>query len=162
MENKNKLDKKSVILVILAILVGGMGGYSIGFDIGFEKGFSDHPHGEEDANMHMHEKTEAPDPKPEVDLIIHKDPMGGYNAQVILTNFKFAPENVSKENINGQGHAHIYNNDIKINRIYGEWYNLGKLPKGENEISVSLSTNNHKELTNNGELIVDSETIVVE
>ena len=99
---------------------------------------------------------------PTLDLVIQEDPMAGWNAQLKTTHFTFAPERASTDHIDGEGHAHLYINGEKITRLYGEWYHIGSLPTGENEIRVNLNANNHAAFTVNGEEIEDSVTIVVE
>ncbi len=161
------MAKKITIYTILALAIGISLGYFLGYDIGWEKALSQHAidetaHDDSMYTNHMqHEQMEATTPVPSVDLVIHKDPKGGYNAQIILTNMVFSPENVSGDHVPGQGHAHIYVNGIKINRVYGEWYYLGELEPGIHEVSVRLSTNNHKELVQDGKIITDIETIEV-
>ena len=62
----------------------------------------------------------------------------------------------------GEGHAHIYVNGEKINRIYGNWYHIQELPKGQNMVTVKLSTNDHGEIVFDGESISDTEVVNVE
>lgn len=139
---------------LITLILGALGGYLIG------------AHGPaleqpKETGGHAHETRDVTGVVPSVDLVLHDDPAGGYIAQVLVTNFVFAPENVSTEAIDGEGHAHMYVNGEKINRVLGEWYNIGKLGEGEHEISVRLSSNDHFELTTDGELIMDSETVTV-
>ena len=55
----------------------------------------------------------------------------------------------------GQGHAHLYVDDVKVARIYGEWYHLESLPDEAQMISVSLYANNHQPLAVDGAQITD-------
>lgn len=103
----------------------------------------------------------AGQPVPSVDLIVHKDPMRGWNLETKVTNFRFAPENVSKEAKSGEGHAHIYVNGEKINRLYSSWYHIENLKPGKNTISVGLNANSHEVLVHNGQKIEDTEIIEV-
>jgi len=98
---------------------------------------------------------------PGVYLIVDKD-SSGYNLQINLVNLEFAPENVNKEYVAGEGHAHLYINDKKITRVYSEWYNLPAdwLNEGENTIEVTLSSNDHQEYYSNSKIISAKETIV--
>ena len=110
-----------------------------------------------------HETKEVPDEEliPTVELQVSADPVSGWNAQIPTTNFTFSPEDAGSEHTPGQGHAHIYIDGKKINRIYGEWYHLGKIEPGEHQVSIRLSTNDHKELLQNGAYIEDIVTINV-
>lgn len=44
---------------------------------------------------------------------------------------------------NGEGHAHIYIDDVKIGRVYGEWYHLAtanlNLSPGSHVVRVDLN-----------------------
>ncbi|PPS45260.1 hypothetical protein [Chroococcidiopsis sp. TS-821] len=98
---------------------------------------------------------------PTIDLVVHKDTMKGYNLEVKVTNFRFAPERVNTAHVPGEGHGHIYINNQKLTRLYSSWYYLENLPAGRNEITVSLNTNNHMALTHNGQRISDTEVVNV-
>ena len=67
---------------------------------------------------HSHKKIEfLPEkPVPEVDLLVYKDTMKGWNLELKITNFKFAPETVNQSSNINEGHAHLYINDKKITR----------------------------------------------
>lgn len=112
----------------------------------------------------VHRKMmEIPDaqPIPSVNLIVHPDPMRGYNLEVQVTNFKFAPENVNTAARPGEGHAHLYVNGKKIARLYGNWYYLENLQPGKNKITVSLNANSHEVLARDGKIIQDTEIVQV-
>lgn len=81
---------------------------------------------------------------PTVMLHPYRDSMGGWNIQVMTTNFKFAPENAGKEDVMGEGHAHLFVNGKKVARVYGEWVHL-TLGKGQNKVKINLTTNSHKD-----------------
>ena len=100
-------------------------------------------------------------PIPNVDLIVHQDPVKGWNLEIKLDNFAFTPENVNQENQPNEGHAHLYVNGEQISRVYGNWYHLPELPSGNNEIKIGLNTNAHESLMYQGQTIEDSETIEV-
>lgn len=110
---------------------------------------------------HEHIPLEIPEtyPQPTVRLEIINDPMGGYNLHLQTTNFRFAPENAGKEQIFGEGHAHLYVNDEKIARVYGNWYYLPPMKQGRYDIEVTLHGNGHELLTYGGEPIRDIQTI---
>jgi hypothetical protein len=70
-------------------------------------------------------------------------------------NFTFAPQHVGMEPVAGEGHAHLYIDDVKVARVYGEWYHLESLPEDAQMISVSLYANNHQPLAVDGEQVTD-------
>jgi hypothetical protein len=120
--------------------------------------------GQHGASTDPHHKTMEIPPSqaaPSVDLIVHEDPMKGWNLEVKVTNFRFAPENASREAQPGEGHGHVYVNGKKIARLYGSWYYLESLNSGKNEITVALNANSHEALVHNGKIIKDSEIIEV-
>ena len=87
---------------------------------------------------------------PSVEIKVTKDLMAGYHLQVIVGGFEFAPQSASLTHIEGEGHAHVYANGIKLARLYGEWMHLESLPKGNVAIEVSLNSNDHRALTVDG------------
>ncbi len=111
---------------------------------------------------HEHIPLEFPEnlPKPDIKLEITEDIMGGYNLHLITENFRWAPDHAGRSQVFGEGHAHLYLNDEKVARIYGEWYYLPPLPQGEYDVEVSLHGNGHELLTWGGEPIDDVQTIV--
>ncbi|HHP7231390.1 MAG TPA: hypothetical protein ACFCUY_11105 [Xenococcaceae cyanobacterium] len=118
--------------------------------------------GHSDSSHHQTVMISEDQPVPSVDLVIYEDSMKGWNLEVKLNNFEFAPEMVNKANELNKGHAHLYINGEKITRLYSNWYYLEELPVGTNEIKVSLNTNGHEFLMYQGQLIEDIEVIEVE
>ena len=117
-----------------------------------------------DHSGHSHEPLEVSqnDQIPTVTLLVLKDRMSGWNAKVVVEHFRFAPENASQDHVAGEGHEHLYVDGVKINRLYGDWYHLGKLSAGSHTVMVSLSSNDHRDLTHNGQVIADSVSIQVD
>ncbi len=122
------------------------------------------PHGMEEMHHDDHGTVMVGDdqPVPKMKLIVHKDKKEGWNLQIKLKRFEFAPEMANKRNRPNQGHAHLYINGNKITRIYSDWYYLESLPEGRNEIKVQLNTNNHEMLMYRGKIIEDVKIIKVE
>lgn len=151
---------KTAALIIATFVIGTTTGYLTGQQTTAN---ADHAHDEHEHTTatHTHEQQEAVTPYPTIDLDVQKDPKSGWNAHITVENFSFAPERASTDHISGEGHAHIYVDGEKINRVYGNWYHLGELPTGSHEITVNLTTNDHHELTNNAEVISASKTINV-
>jgi len=101
---------------------------------------------------------------PTISLDVKKDPTGGFNVQVMTTNFAWTPESASEKHIEGQGHAHVYLADQKIIRLYNNWFHLNTFQfattSGEQLLRVELVGNDHAPIAVNAqpissELIVD-------
>lgn len=127
----------------------------------------DHTHETMDDNddhaAHTAYMVPSGSPVPAIDISVTEDIKGGYNLQINTKNFSFTPEKSSQEHVANEGHAHLYIDDIKITRIYGDSFFIPEdwLTSGENTIVVSLNTNDHMEYTYGNQPISDSETIVV-
>lgn len=129
-----------------------------------EKTLSAYPIDLSMSGLHRHDRKNVPrEDAPAVDLAVEQDPMmpGHFNLKIETQNFEFAPENVSSEFVMGEGHAHVFVDDVKISRAYGKWYHLPRLDPGNHTIRVTLNTNNHQEYAVDGETISDSETVTV-
>ncbi|WP_035985922.1 hypothetical protein [Leptolyngbya sp. KIOST-1] len=124
---------------------------------GHSEGQGHSPHGH-----HGHSTLEIPagQPVPTVTLMVHPDPVRGWNVEIQTTNFRFAPEAVNQANQPGAGHGHLYINGEYHSRVYGPWLHLPSLPSGRHELTVSLNANDHAALTHNGQNI--KSTAVVE
>ncbi len=107
----------------------------------------------EQAKM-AHPKFEVPagSPPPEIMLHSYKDSMGGWNIHLMTKNFKFSPEMAGKDDVMGEGHAHLFINGKKAARVYGDWAHIS-IGKGTNKIKVNLTTNSHKDYYHNGKAI---------
>ncbi|KIN73311.1 hypothetical protein Z949_2500 [Sulfitobacter guttiformis KCTC 32187] len=96
---------------------------------------------------------------PQVDIAVEKDAMNGWNVTVMTNNFTFTPERVGSENVDNTGHAHLYVDGIKIARLYSLHFHLPRLPVGDHEVSVSLSSNDHSYYMIDGNVISARATI---
>lgn len=81
---------------------------------------------------------------------------GSFNLQLQTSNFTFTPQNIDMAPVNGEGHAHLYVDGVKLARLYGEWHHLPTLPPDVEVLTVSLYANNHQAFAVNGALIADS------
>jgi hypothetical protein len=108
-------------------------------------------------------KVPAGKPVPKVKLKVSPDPMKGWNLELKVNNFKFAPEKIAANTPSQftEGHAHLLINGKKVTRLYSNWYHLKDLPVGSNEIVVTLNTNNHESLIVNGQVVGDKAMVVV-
>lgn len=102
--------------------------------------------------QHSHKAIEIPagQPVPTVVLKVDPDTMKGWNLEMKVTNFVFAPQRVNTKGLTTEGHAHLYVNGKKITRLYGPWYYLENLEPGQHQITVALNTNSHEDLTYQG------------
>ena len=91
--------------------------------------------------------------KPTIIAEIHKDPVGGWNLNLQTTNFTYNAAAAGLENKQGEGHAHVYVNGMKLARIYGDWFHIGALPQGHNLILVTLNANDHSSLMHSGAML---------
>jgi hypothetical protein len=109
----------------------------------------------------VHEITQETAPNATLD--IQKDLTGGFNVQVVTTNFVWRPEMASMQHVPGEGHAHVYLDGRKIMRIYNEWFHLNtyqfSTKSGEQLLSIEFVGNDHAPYTIQG-LPVGAEQIV--
>jgi hypothetical protein len=100
---------------------------------------------------------------PTIAIDVKKDPTGGFNVQVITTNFRWTPEKASDKHIEGQGHAHVYLANQKIVRLFNNWFHLNTFQfaatSGEQLLRVELVGNDHAPITVNAQQI-SSELLV--
>ena len=87
-------------------------------------------------------------------IMLHpiKDSMGGWNIHLMTENFVFAPQNAGKDDVIGEGHAHLFVNGKKVARVYSDWFHLN-VGKGTSKVKVNLTTNSHKDYFYNGKAI---------
>ncbi len=96
-----------------------------------------------------------------MDIHAEADDEGGVTVRIDTEGWRWSPDNVNGEHIPGEGHAHIYLNGEKINRIYAPYYYIKDLPQGEHHIRVTLNANSHADLLMHGEPVEATTTITV-
>lgn len=109
-----------------------------------------HDHAAHDHGGGAHVMIEADSPAPTLTLTIHPDGPQSRNLHIGVTGFTFAPEAVNGPHIPGEGHAHIYVNNVKFARAYAPWVLLDALPKGIHTVRVTLNANDHSVLATGG------------
>ncbi len=107
-----------------------------------------------------HEKTIETPADLSVGVEANLDELSGVNVKITTTGFTFAPENASGEHVPGEGHAHVYVDGVKDNRVYGNYYHLSGLEPGEHSIRVTLNANSHEQYAK-GEHPVEATTTIV-
>ncbi|SDI00672.1 hypothetical protein [Alteribacillus bidgolensis] len=113
------------------------------------------------ADDHSHEAVEVPDGEavPAIDGELRKDDRNHRLLILDVENFTFTPEKIGSEKGSFyEGHAHLYVNGEKKSRIYSTYHDAGKLEKGD-VVQVFLTTNHHKMLQRNGQVIFYEERI---
>ncbi|MEP3279801.1 MAG: copper chaperone PCu(A)C [Stappiaceae bacterium] len=76
-------------------------------------------------------------------------------------NFEFVQSAKPLAHTPGQGHAHLYLNGLKLQRIYGADAIIGSLPKGDHTVRVTLNTNDHRAYSIQGNPISAEKIITV-
>lgn len=85
-------------------------------------------------------------PVPKLELRLYRDKVSGLNLHLDLRNFQIGPPELRLDNDRIGGHAHLYVNGKKIQRIYGHYVHLPKelFRPGVNLVMVSLNTGDHR------------------
>ena len=111
-------------------------------------------------NAAVHQIFEVPASGPVPKIMIHpmRDEHGGWNLHLMTENFKFLPATPDREDVLGEGHAHLYVNGKKVGRLYSEWSHI-TLPSGTNKVKVTINTNSHKDYFYNGEQVMSEVTL---
>lgn len=110
----------------------------------------------DDGHEHSHGEGISADDfalTPAITVEAFEDPLGGWNINAVPINHTIAPMSASTDHVAGEGHMHLFVDDVRIGRIYSEWVHVADLAPGDHEIRVELSANNHSQLTLDGEPI---------
>lgn len=137
----NITKKFLVLIIIISVLTG----FVISDFFGGQKVF--------DHRNHDHAAYEIPEGEPipaVTNLKVEKDAVSGWNISFETQNFVFTPENVNRNHVIGEGHAHLHVDGVKVSRLYASNYHLDGLGTGVHTISVYLNTNQHEEYVVNG------------
>ena len=68
-----------------------------------------------------------------------------------LRDFTLSPDTVDMAHQPGQGHAHLYLDGLKLQRMYTNQARIGALPPGRHMVKVTLNTNDHRAFRVKGE-----------
>lgn len=125
-------------------------------------GADSHEHSSDAAHSHSHEETLESEIPIAVSVSAEVGANGGVSVGIAAGGgWRWAPDSVDMEHEPGAGHAHIYVDGVKIGRVYGPGYDLTGLDPGERHIRVTLNSNDHKQLTVNGEPVEASATVTI-
>lgn len=101
---------------------------------------------------------------PQLELALYSDTMDGLNLQLLLRYFHMEPPEFDKAITHVvRGHAHLYINGKKIQRLYGYFTHLpaSLFKSGANLVMVSLNSHDHKAWSFNNKPIFASMVINV-
>jgi len=99
--------------------------------------------------------------KPSIEIRIERCDNFGWIVIYEISNFKFNFDSVSESHVQGEGHAHLFINGTKINRLYGPPYYLNNFNLGGNTVRITLNSNNHSPYTIDGKMIEKTISIFV-
>ena len=145
---------RPLLLLAIGLVFGGAAGFILAASNGIT--LDGHDHAEHDHSEILEVSEGA---APGLSISVVKDPDAGWNLFVDAENFRFAPANVGKTHVPGEGHAPVYVNGTKVARIYGPWYHISALPEGEAQVRVTLNSNDHKALALGGKPLEAAVTV---
>ncbi|WP_198147286.1 hypothetical protein [Gilvimarinus polysaccharolyticus] len=118
------------------------------------------------ASVEIHEhktKSIGEYPTPKIHLSVFRDAMDGININVKVENYHLnAPNSIASSDsataATLQGHAHVFVNGIKRQRLYGNDLHIPNewLQSGVNQIAISLNSHQHENWIAAGQTIVGS------
>ena len=143
----NKISQGEIILaLIVAAILRFCGALPIG---AISNSVDDEIASEPETAMSSHAHNSlyevSSDQAPSVEIDVIEDAVSGYNVRIVTDKFTFTPESVNQANITGQGHAHLYVDDVKIGRVYSEWTHYNENFEGTKEFKVTLNSNDHSD-----------------
>lgn len=97
---------------------------------------------------------------PVVEMVVEPE-KDGWRVTLNTQNFSFSQDGADGPHVAGQGHGHLYLNGLKLQRMYTETAQIGALPSGTYDVTVSLNTNDHRVYATNGKAISASVALVV-
>jgi len=83
------------------------------------------------------------EPTPSLSIALSPDE-DAWHVTLDTSDFTFSRDAVDGDHAPGIGHAHIYLNGLKLQRLYGKEAQIGALPAGQYELRVTLNTNDHR------------------
>lgn len=135
---------RALILLFIGLFFGAGLGYLLSVPT------DPHDHAGHDDDTHEHSVVTAwTGPEPTIGITLKDDVDGAHNLFVDVTGFSFTPQDVNTEAQQGTGHAHVYQDGVKITRIYSPWTHLEGLESGAT-LRVTLNANDHTAWGYNG------------
>lgn len=110
--------------------------------------------------IHQHKSLDIGDmPVPKIELQVFRDAMDGINVSVNVQNYLLnAPDTMLKDSKLLQGHAHVFVNGVKKQRLYGSDIHIPQdwLKAGVNQVAISLNSHQHENWVKDNNNIVGS------
>jgi hypothetical protein len=110
-------------------------------------------HGTRDHSHQEMLELSADQPIPTIAIVVHPDPVSGWNLEICTTNFALRRRPLTRTMYQIRAMDTLYINGEKVSRVYGPWLHLPTLPPGRNEITVELNANNHQVFAYDGNKI---------
>lgn len=121
---------------------------------------------------HSHTPVAVPAiaPIPQLSTVLTRDVMSGFNLQILTANYEMSPppfdvpmEDLMVPQINEasgflQGHAHLYINGEKIQRVYGNYIHIpaSYFKTGMNQLNITINNHAHMFWTTDEKQIISS------
>ena len=86
----------------------------------------------------------------------------GLKGRVDVNGMRMIARSNDAAHAQGEGHAHVYLNGLKLQRLYGSDFETGTLLPGDYILTVSLNANDHRPYVVDGTPISESLTFTVE
>lgn len=114
--------------------------------------------------IHQHKSKEIglETPVPKIELTVFRDIMDGVNVHIEVANYILNAPDLAVKNITQntilQGHAHVFINGTKRQRLYGSDIHIPKswLKDGVNQVAISLNSHQHENWVSDKQNIVGS------
>ena len=155
----HELDLSPNVTGSFSFTADATGSFPITIHIGAESGGEGHH--SMGAGVDHHELTMGTPIDMSVGVEATLDGTSAANLKITTEGFTFAPENVNGPHVDGEGHAHVYVDGVKINRVYGPWYHLGGLAPGERSIRITLNANSHEQYAKGDHPVEATTTLLV-
>ena len=81
---------------------------------------------------------------PSLDLAMTQLDDGGWQVILETRDFTFAPDSPEPEHVPSHGHAHLYINGLKVQRMHGPEAVIGALPQGAYLVRAAINSNDHR------------------
>ncbi len=89
------------------------------------------------------QRVQDGEPAPAVALDVQ--PQGdGWKVRIETRNFRFDTNAEDGKHVSGAGHAHLYLNGLKLQRLYETEAEIGALPPGRHQVRVTLNSKGHR------------------
>ena len=114
--------------------------------------------------IHQHKSKDIGQgtPVPKIELSVFRDVMDGVNVHIEVANYVLNAPNLATNNTAQQsilqGHAHVFVNGTKRQRLYGSDIHIPQswLKQGVNQVAISLNSHQHENWVSDKQNIVGS------